>query len=206
MKFILKYFLFSVLLVSHLSFSQTPEAKPKKKHKSTDTVGVVNGTVIRLYDFKEQLKQTIRENRNDFKDSVSDTAYSRFVNMAWDKLSGDIIIEQELEKRKLSLNTEKTIAKILKHIPKELKETFTDSTGTCDEKALKAYLKNPNPDPQRTKILDYYQILFEQERLSAAVAPSAKNESERMKLLGSWLHQKLAKATIDDRRTSFGYY
>ena len=172
-----------------------------------DTVGVVNSTVIRYYDFREQLATTIREHKKEIMDSVvSDTAFTRYVNMTWDKLVADIIIENELQKRKLALTTEKTVDRILKEIPQELKVTFTDSAGTFNEKALKVYLKNPNPDPQRTKILDYYQILFEQQRLASAIAPTARNEQERMKRLGLWLKEKISKAKIDDRRTAFGYY
>jgi hypothetical protein len=207
MKFILKYFLLILLLLSQISFGQTQEKKPRKKHKMMDTVGVVNGTVIRYYDFREQLAATLKEHKNEIRDSVvSDTAFTRFVNMTWDKLASDIIIENELQKRKLILTTDKTIGLILKNIPKELKETFTDSTGIVNVKALKAYLNNPNPDPQRTKILDYYQILFEQQRLAAAIAPMARTEEERMKRLGLWLQEKVSKANIDDRRTAFGYY
>ncbi|MFI5263101.1 MAG: SurA N-terminal domain-containing protein [Candidatus Kapaibacterium sp.] len=207
MKFFCRCLLFSFLFISQLSYAQTPEAKPKKKHKNTDTLAVINGTLIRLYDFKQQLAATIKEHKSEVKDSVvSDTAFTRFVNVSWDKLVSDIIIDQELQKRKLTLTTEKTIERILKSIPKELKETFTDSSGIFDEKALKAYLNNPNPDPQRTKILDYYQVLFEQQRLAAALAPKARTEEERMKQLGLWLKNKIAKSNIDDRRTSFGYY
>ena len=207
MDFCAAYFIFLLLFLSQISFAQTQEKKPKKKHKNTDTLGVINGTLIRLYDFKQQLAATIKEHKNEVKDTVlSDTALTRFVNLAWDKLVGDIIIEQELAKRKLALTTEKTIELILKNIPKELKETFTDSTGSFNEKALKAYLKNPNPDLQRTKILDYYQILFEQQRLAAALAPKARTEEERIKQLGLWLQLKISKTNIDDRRTNFGYY
>jgi hypothetical protein len=207
MKSFPKYFLFLLLLSSHFSSAQTPEKKTKKKHKNSDTVGVINGIVIRLYDFKEQLSATLKEHKNEIKDTVvSDTAFTRFVNLAWDKLVADIIIDQELEKRKLTLTTDKTIERILKSIPKELKETFTDSTGKFDERALKAYLKNPIPDLQRTKILDYYQILFEQQRLALALNPKAKSEEERIKQLGLWLHLKISKSNIDDRRTNFGYY
>jgi len=201
------YIILILFLTANISYTQTPEVKPKKKHKNTDTVAVVSGIVIRYYDFKQQLTATIKEHRSEIKDTiVSDTAYTRFVNIAWDKLVGDVIIEQELAKRKLGLSTEKTIEHILKNIPKELKETFTDSTGTFREKALKAYLNNPNPDLQRTKILDYYQILFEQQRLAAAISPKAKSEEERMKLLGLWLKQKAVKAITEDRRTAFGFY
>ena len=206
MKYIFKYSLL-ILLFSQISFAQTPEKKPRKKHKMMDTVGMVNGTVIRFYDFREQLTSTIKDHKTEIKDSVvSDTAFTRFVNMTWDKLVADIIIEKELQKRKLSLTTEKTINRILKEIPKELKETFTDSTGSVNKKALKIYLNDPNPDPQRTKILDYYQILYEQQRLAAAITPKAKTEEERMKHLGLWLKQKVSEANIDDRRTAFGYY
>ena len=205
MKIALKYSLLILLLLTQISFAQ--EKKAKKKHKMTDTVGVVNGDVIRYYDFREQLATTIREHKKEIRDSVvSDTAFTRFVNMTWEKLVDDIIIETELQKRKLSLTTDKTIERILKDIPKELKETFTDSTGSINKKALKIYLKNPNPDLQRTKILDYYQILFEQQRLASAIAPMARTEEERMKRLGLWLKEKVLKAKIDDRRTAFGYY
>ena len=205
MKIALKYSLLILLLLTQISFAQ--EKKAKKKHKMTDTVGVVNGAVIRYYDFREQLATTIREHKKEIRDSVvSDTAFTRFVNMTWEKLVDDIIIETELQKRKLSLTTDKTIERILKDIPKELKETFTDSTGSINKKALKIYLKNPNPDLQRTKILDYYQILFEQQRLASAIAPMARTEEERMKRLGLWLKEKVLKAKIDDRRTAFGYY
>jgi hypothetical protein len=207
MKVFLTYVLFFFLVLTQISVAQTQEKKPKKKHKNTDTVGVINGTLITLYDFKQQLAATLKEHRSEVKDSVvSDTAFTRFVNEAWDKLVSDIIIDQELEKRKLTLTTDKTIDRILKSIPKELKETFTDSSGQFNEKALKAYLKNPNPDLQRTKILDYYQVIFEQQRLAAALAPKARTEEERIKELGLWLKLRISKSNIDDRRSSFGYY
>jgi len=207
MKFYIKYFFLALIFLSHISYAQTAEKKPKKKHKNSDTLGVVNGTLITFYDFKQQLAATIKEHKAEIKDTIlSDTALTRFVNLAWDKLLTDIIIEQELEKRKLSLTTEKTVDRILKSIPKELKETFTDSLGVFDEKAFKAYLKNPNPDLQRTKILDYYQILFEQQRLAAAISPKARTEEERIKKLGLWLQLKISKSNIDDRRVNFGYY
>jgi hypothetical protein len=207
MKYIFKYFLFSFLFLSQISFAQPKEIKPKKKHKNSDTVAVVDGTVIRLFDFKEQLAATIKEHRSEVKDSViSDTAFTRFVNLAWDKLVAEVLIENEIEKRKFALTTDKTIERLLKDTPKELKEVFTDSTGIFDEKAFKAYLKNTKPDPQRTKILDYYQTLFEQERLAEALDPKAKSDDARMKFFGLWLKQKISRANIDDRRTAFGYY
>ena|SRR5437763_1210905 len=208
MKSFLKYFLFVLILLPQFSFSQTKEAKPKKKHKNTDTVGVVNGYLITFYDFRQQLKETMREHKSEIKDSiVSDTAFTRFVNMTWDKIAGDILIEQELQKRKLALTTDKVIAKLLKDPPKELKEVFTDSaTGKFDEKAMKRYLTNLAPDIKRTQILDYYQTMFEQQRLAAALVPKGANDQERREELAEWLKKKMQKANIDDRRTAFGFY
>jgi hypothetical protein len=208
MNFFLKYFFILILLLSQSSFAQPQEKKPRKKHKNTDTVGVVNGTVITFYDYRQQLALTIREHRREIKDTVvSDTAYTRFVNLTWDKMVSDIVIEQELEKRKLALSTDKVIAKLLKDPPVELKTVFTDSiTGKFDEKAMKAYLKNPNPDLQRTKILDFYQTLFEEHRLAETLFPKERNEHERIEELEEWLKKKINKANIDDRRTAFGFY
>ena len=79
-------------------------------------------------------------------------------------------------------------------------------TKKFDTKALKAYLKNPNPDLERTKILDYYQTLFEQERLAIALSPKAKSEEERVEKFDDLLKKKIDKANIEDRRTAFGFY
>jgi hypothetical protein len=202
------YIFLFIVLISHVAFGQTSEKKPRKKHKNTDTVGVVNGVVITYYDYREQLKAMMKEHKSEIKgDSVSDTAFTRFVNMAWDKMIGDIIIEQELAKRKLTLTSDKTISLLLKNPPKELKEVFTDSaTGVFDVKAMKAYFTNPNPDLKRTNILDYYQTLFEQERLTAALVPKATSAKERTEELAEWLKKKMLKTKIDDRRTAFGFY
>jgi hypothetical protein len=202
------YLFLAVLFVSYSSFAQTPEKKPRKKHKNADTVGVVNGTVITFYDFRGQLAEIMKEHKAEIEgDKVSDTAFTRFVNMTWDKLAGEILIEQELQKRKLALTTDKTIAMLLKKPPQELMDAFLDSvTHAFNEKALKDYLQNPNPDLERTKILDYYQTHFEQQRLAAALVPKAKSEQERIDELADWLKKKLQKANIDDRRTAFGFY
>jgi hypothetical protein len=202
------FFLLTILFVSQLSFAQTKDAKSRKKHKNIDTVGIVNGGVITYYDFKQALAGIIRIHKAEIKkDSIGDTAFSRFVNLAWDKLVRDMIIDQELQKRKLTMTSEKTIEKLLKNPTKEIQDAFTDSaTKQFDSKALKAYLQNPNPDLERTKILDYYQTLFEQERLAAALSPKAKTETERIEKLDEWLKKKIEHAYIEDRRSSFGFY
>jgi hypothetical protein len=84
---------------------------------------------------------------------------------------------------------------------------FTDSaTGVFDQKAMKAYLTNPNLDLKRTRVLDYYQIMFEQQRLAEALVPKAKSDGERIAELNEWLKKKILKTTIVDRRTAFGFY
>jgi hypothetical protein len=208
MKSYLKFLFFTLLFLSQLSRAQTKDSKPRKQHKNTDTVGVVNGGVITFYDFRQTLANIIKIHKAEIKkDSISDTAFTRFVNLTWDKLVRDMIIDQELLKRKLAMTSEKTIVKLLKDPPKEIKEAFTDSASKkFDAKALKAYLQNPNPDLERTKILDYYQTLFEQELLAKALAPKAKSEAERIEKFDEWLKKKIDKANIEDRRTAFGFY
>ena len=78
--------------------AQTP-TQTKKAHKATDTVGLVNDFPITLRDFRLQLNAVMKEHIAEIKDrKVSDTAYTRFVNIAWDKLVGDILVDLEIKK------------------------------------------------------------------------------------------------------------
>ena len=103
---------FSVLFcVSAVKSSPLDSVKKQRKYKSLDTVGIVNGTVIYYGDYKDMLKQTIRDNQRD--SVVSDTAFARYVNMTWDKIVLDILVEEEVAKRKLGLTEEQVIKRLL---------------------------------------------------------------------------------------------
>src|SRR5579871_2335389 len=115
-------FLMIVCAAPLISRAQEAATKQRKVHKPTDTVGVVKGVLITFHDFREELKQTLKEHIAEIPhDSVSDTAFTRFVDITWEKMVGSILIDQEIQKRHLALTDAQTIAKIEANPPKELK-------------------------------------------------------------------------------------
>jgi hypothetical protein len=126
--------------------------------------------------------------------------------MTWDKIIADAVIEKEIQKRKLNLTSDQVIIFLLKHPPKELRETFADSNGSFNSTACSKYLRNPEPDLVRTRFLDHYQMKYEQDRLFGKIAPRDDPEDERAEKLQKWLAKQMSKAKIIDRRIAFGYY
>ena len=199
------FLLFSALLcVSAVKSSPLDSLKKQRKYKSLDTVGIVNGTVIYYGDFKEMLKQTIIDNQHD--SIVSDTAFTRYVNTTWDKIVLDILVEEEVEKRKLNLTEEQVIKRLLAEPPDELRKQFVNTIGAFDRETCAKYLRNPEPDLARTRYVEYYWVKFEGERFYASLAKKGANSDERMKAFTDWYQKKLTNAQIIDRRTSFGLY
>ena len=199
------FLLFSALLcVSAVRSSPLDSLKKQRKYKTLDTVGIVNGTVIYYGDFKEMLKQTIIYNQHD--SIVSDTAFTRYVNTTWDKIVLDILVEEEVEKRKLSLTEEQVIKRLLAEPPDELRKQFVNTIGAFDRETCAKYLRNPEPDLARTRYVEYYWVKFEGERFYASLAKKGANSDERMKAFTDWYQKKLTNAQIIDRRTSFGLY
>ena len=199
------FVLFSVLFcVSAVKSSSLDTVKKPRKYKSFDTVGVVNGTVIYYGDYKDMLKQTIRDNQRD--SVVSDTAFSRYVNMTWDKIVLDILVEEEVEKRKLGLTEEGVIKRLLAEPPDELRKQFVNTIGALDRESCAKYLRNPEPDLARTRYIEFYWVKYEGERFYASLAKKGARDDERMKAFTDWYQKKLTTAQIIDRRTAFGLY
>lgn len=197
-------FFSALLCVSAVKSSPLDSVKKQRKYKSLDTVGIVNGTVIYYGDFKEMLKQTIIDNQHD--SIVSDTAFTRYVNTTWDKIVLDILVEEEVAKRKLSLTEEQVIKRLLAEPPDELRKQFVNTIGAFDRETCAKYLRNPEPDLARTRYVEYYWVKFEGERFYASLAKKGANSDERMKAFTDWYQKKLTNAQIIDRRTSFGFY
>ncbi|MFI5263774.1 MAG: hypothetical protein ACHQM6_04600, partial [Candidatus Kapaibacterium sp.] len=61
----MEYLFLTIFLISQLTTAQAQDNKQKKKHKNADTVGVVSGVVISYYDYREQLKATMKEHRSE---------------------------------------------------------------------------------------------------------------------------------------------
>lgn len=202
-----RLFIFILIFACLASVSRsqdTTSVKPKKKHKLTDTVGVVNGTVIRLYDFRELLSDIIRSEAPD--SVVQDTEFTRYVNMTWERLVTDILIQGEVEKRKLELSEQKVIDRLLRTPPPELVQDFSAASGTFDTAAYEHFFRSTEPDSARTIVVNYFQMAYELADLQRSLAPKARTEKARIDAFAAWLRKSMKAARIEDRRTAFGYY
>ncbi|HET9135247.1 MAG TPA: SurA N-terminal domain-containing protein, partial [Candidatus Kapabacteria bacterium] len=197
-----------VLSTTSIALSQpsiTP--KPAKKHKPDDTVGVVKGVLITYRDFHYQLKSVLHDHLSELKgDSVSGEELTKFVNIAWDKMVGDVIVEQEIKKRGLSISKEETIKRMIADPPELIKQSFTDSLGVLHSKELQAFLESPVQDSLRDKVVIYYETSFELADFLKKIAPKATTDAEKQKALDAWIAKEVAHTAIDDRRVAFGYY
>ena len=200
-----RLFIIIVTLVVLSGYSSAQDStKPRKKHKMTDTVGVVNGSVIRLYDFRELLSDITRTEAPD--SIVQDTEFTRYVNMTWERLVFDILIHQEIEKRELNIPEAELVRRLLRNPPEELRQDFTNPEGHFEKEAYAEFLQGTQPDSARTLVLNYYQMQYEQEDLFRALAPKAKSGKARHEAFATWFKKALQTARIEDRRTAFGYY
>lgn len=201
---IIVLFFTALFCVSAVKSAPLDSLKKQRKYKSIDTVGVINSTVIYYGDFKDMFMQTVRDGQRD--SVVSDTAFTRYVNMTWDKIVLDILVEEEVDKRKLGLTEEQVIKRLLAEPPDELRGQFVNTIGAFDRETCAKYLRNPEPDLARTRYVEYYWVKFEGERFYASLAKKGANYEERMKAFTDWYQKKLTSAQIIDRRTSFGLY
>ena len=204
-------FIFCLLCVlgnSAIAFSQPSSSiKPAKKHKPDDTVGVVKGVLITYRDFRYQLKSVLHEHMSELKgDSVTGEELTKFVNIAWDKMVGDVLIEQEIKKLGLLISKEETVKRLVSDPPGLLRQSFTDSLGVLHSKELQEFLETPMQDSLRDKVVIFYQTSYEQDDFIKKIAPKAKTDAEKQKALDAWVAKEVSHTPIDDRRVAFGYY
>lgn len=205
------HFIFCLLCVlgsSTVAFSQSGSpVKPAKKHKPDDTVGVVKGVLITYREFRYQLKIVLHDHISELKgDSVSGEELTKFVNLAWDKMVGDVLVEQEIKKLGLLVSKEETVKRMVADPPGLLRQSFTDSLGVLHSKELQEFLESSGQDSLRDKVVIYYQTSYEQDEFIKKIAPKAKTDAEKQKALDAWIAKEVAHTPIDDRRVAFGYY
>jgi len=181
-----------------------PQTVAPKKHKMTDTVGVINGTPILLYNYKDILGDIIRSAARD--SIVSEDNFTVYVNAAWDKVIEDVLTEQEITKRKLHLSDSELLDQVIENPPDFLAKQFTNAQGEVQKKAMRVSLVDPTNDSIASIILGVERIRLEHERLLRAVASRASSDQEREEQLQAWLRQQKAKAKIIDYRPRFGFY
>ncbi len=197
-----------------------PEKKPASKkpkevpfetqlarHSPLDTVGIVNGTVIRYGDFMAimsgYLKLFVARSKNDI---VNDSLYSVIVDSAWDRAVNDIILEGAVAKRHLEMSDALVKDSLLANPPEYLRTQFVDSTGTFHPEFMRAGLNDPRNDTVVHIIIEGERERLETERLEQSVVPHAKTVSERDQEFLAWLRQEQRSARIIDRRLRFGLY
>jgi hypothetical protein len=198
----LAYKILLLLIIATAAYS-ADSTTVKRKYKNTDTVGVVGDVVIFYGDYRDILKQVIRSSQSD--SVVTDSAFTKYVDIAWEKIVFDILVEEEITKRRLGMSEEEVIRRILRNPPEEIRVEFLKN-GRFDSTSCGKYLRNPNPDLARTNFVEYHRAQYENERLIRAITPKAKTPTDRENALKQWFSKKMLKTKIIDRRTAFGFY
>ena len=214
--FIFILFAIGVTWISHPAFAQKPkphdgkkvtQVKPSRTHLPTDTVGIVNGVVITYADFNSIMSgylKTFVQRTGD--NVVTDSLYSVIVDSSWNKAVSDILTELEIQKRKLEMTDSAVKQVILQDPPAFLRQQFTDSTGTFHPEYLSLALNDPRNDSIVRIIVGAETVRWETYRLIASLDPKAHSPAEKKRAYQAWLKQAMTKATIVDKRLSFGFY
>jgi hypothetical protein len=186
---------------------EVPLKQAEARHKSGDTVAVVNGVLITFADFNSimagYLKSIVAQTKNNV---VNDTLYTEIVDSAWDRAVSDIIIEQEISKRKLRMSTGEIKDWLVTNPPDFLRQQFTDSLGKFHEDAMRTALNDPRNDTVVEVLVEGSRISLETQRLVLSIAKKGATPTAASREFDAWLKKAKRTATIDDRRTRFGFY
>ena len=175
-----------------------------RKHKPTDTVGVINGDVITYSDYRTILADIMRQAARD--SIASEADFSKWVDQAWDQCLEAIFTRQEIEKRQLRLSDDEIKAELVNDPPIFIKNQFSDSLGNFYPDALHAALHDPTQDSVVSIIVAAQRILMEDKALKLSLAPEARTDAEREKAYRAWLLKQKNNARTIDNRLRFGYY
>jgi hypothetical protein len=178
-----------------------------KQHAPTDTVGVVNGTVITFADFNSIMNGYLRAFVKRSGDNlVTDSLYSVIVDSAWDKAIEDILVEQTIQKEHLSLSDSEAVEMIVANPPEFLANQVRDAHGTLHTAALRQALTDPRNDSVTQVIVQGERLRLENEKFLAWLSPKAQSGTTRDAAYAAWLRKAKAKAVIMDKRLAFGFY
>jgi hypothetical protein len=186
---------------------EVPLKEAEARHKPGDTVAVVNGELVTFADFNSimsgYLKAFVAQSGNDV---VSDTLYTEIVDSAWNRAVTDIIIEHEIEKRKLRMSVSAIKDSLIASPPDFLRLQFTDSLGTFHPEIMRKALDDPRNDTIVRLVVEGERDRLETDRLMINIAKKGATEEERETAFAGWLKRAKRAAKIDDRRTRFGFY
>jgi hypothetical protein len=178
--------------------------KEQKKHKMTDTVGVINGHVIQLYDFRETLSNIVRSAARD--SMVSEADWTTYVDAAWDRILEDVILEEEIRKNNFAMTNDQVLENMLHEPPPFVSQQFLDSLGRVDSTRMRLALRDPRNDSVVQILIGAHRTNLEQARLAQAIVPDAKSEKDYTERYALWMKKKKSAARVVDKRINFGYY
>jgi hypothetical protein len=180
-----------------------------KKHKMTDTVGIVNGQVVTLFDFRGALSENIQRAAEEGEikgDSVTSAEMTKYVGQTWDEIVDDILLESEVYKRHLNVTDSEALHALLKSPTKQQMSDFVDSTGKFSTTIMRRAFQDPANDSAVAIILNAKKLDMERDQLLRALGGKAKTNEARMDAVNKWLIEQRTKGLIIDFRTAFGYY
>ncbi len=190
--------------------TKLPEGTLKEseaRHKPGDTVAVVNDVVITFSDFNSIMSGYVKEYVAQSKNNViTDTLYTEIVDSSWNRAVSDILIEHEIEKRKLGMSVATLKDSILADPPDFIRMQFTDSLGNFHGDFMRKAMNDPRNDTIVSMIIEGERDRLETDLLMISIARKGATEEEREQAFAAWLKRAKRSATIDDRRTRFGFY
>jgi SurA N-terminal domain len=186
---------------------EVPLKEAEARHKPDDTVAVVNGVLVTFSDFNSimsgYLKSIVARTKNNV---VNDTLYTEIVDSAWDRAVSDIIIEHEIEKRRLEMSVATIKDSLIANPPDFIRMQFTDSLGTFHPDFMRKAMNDPHNDTIVGMIVEGERVRLETDRLMISIAKKGATDEEREQAFAGWIKRAKRAATIDDRRTRFGFY
>ncbi len=186
---------------------EVPLKEAEARHKPADTVALVNGVLVTYSDFNSimagYLKSIVARTKNNV---VNDSLYTEIVDSAWDQAINDILIENEIAKRKLGLTVAAIEDSLIASPPDFLRQQFSDSAGTFRPEIMRKALDDPRNDTIVSVIVEGERVRIETDRLKTSIAKKHATKAEREIEFAAWLRKAKRAAIIDDRRTRFGFY
>ncbi len=176
---------------------------PQKRHRKADTVAVVDGTVLRYGEFKEQLNQLITKRARG--NSMNDSEYTRCVNDIWEAMTTEIFIREEVKARHLTFRDAEVLKRLHTNPPVNIKMGFRDSSGRFERERFSDLLKDTSSAFTKQIVL-LCRTEMEDEAIRAKLCAGAKTEAARKQILATWWKKQLKYCKLEDRRAAFGLY
>lgn len=181
--------LLAVIAVLFIGFMVIADMDPStlmsRSDASSMAVGVVNGEKISYNEFEKRVQEAVENQRSQMgPDAEIDDEPIR--QQVWNGMVEEILLRQQAEALGVTVSDEELRTIMLEDPPQQLKQAFTDSTGTFLKDVYLRVMTNPAtmkeyfpeqyiPQVQQgiLQIEDYLRVSRMQQKLQAAIAASA---------------------------------